>query len=802
VTRRSEDNRQRYRFAQFLLDCAARELRRGDDLLVLSPKVFDCITYLVENRERAVGRDELIAAIWGRTNVSDIQLGQLVRKVRRLVGDSADCQAMVRTVPRFGFRWVAQVDTESTPRIEPVPSSASTQAAGIAIHADTSRRRFIAFIANRYVAVASFIAIALALTGLAYWRLVLPDAGTKSGSAETAGARASADSVVDAIVLPVGVPSDDPDATWMRLGLMDQIGARIRNAGLIVVPSDNVIALARHTDSVDSIVGSSAEATGARYVVVPTAVHSDGGWLLRAELRGLDSWQRDFQAQAANPISAARVLADQIVIALGREPLMTSVEPVEWLQRIDAALLADDFSGARRLIESAPEPMRGSQELRFSQARLDLVSGNLKAAADTLTQLLAMTPEDTTPVLRANFERVLGVTRVRLGEIAAGEEALTRAISALENLTDPMLLGAAYIDRSGARLLGGKNDEAAADLSRARVVLEPSGDALALAGIDFNEGALHSLRAHYAESLPLFERAELTFRKFSADRQLNSALGNEIDANLQLLKPRAAMSAADRGYEQNAPQFLVADSAFAFQRVRALMGNGRISEARNLINTLADQKDAKRHAMLAALESELDLNAGNATRALQLASAGMAALPDLEFASVRASTSLVAIRALHALGRNADAAGEVAKLAKFAQEASVDDVRIHARLAEAEQAWSERRAEAVALYEQALRDASAQGVPANVAEVAVSYGNALVDGGELSSAASVVGQVARWADRDFDCALLQARLFRALGEREPWHAALDRARSLAGERPIPADVISPPKDALMSSAVP
>ena len=281
------------------------------------------------------------------------------------------------------------------------------------------------------------------------------------------------------------------------------------------------------------------------------------------------------------------------------------------------------------------------------------------------------------------------------------------------------------------------------------------------------------------------------------------ALGNEIDANLQLLNPRAAMSAADRGYGPDAPQFLAADSAFAFQRVRALMGNGRVSEARNLINTLADQKDAKRHAMLAALEAELDLNAGNATHALQLANAGLAELSDLEFASVRASTSLVAIRALHAMGRNQDAAREVAKLAEFAEKAGVDDVRVHARLAAAEQAWSERRMEAaVAVYDQALRDASAQGVPANVAEVAVSYGNALVDGGELSGAASVVGQVARWADRDFDCALLQARLFRAIGQREPWHAALERARSLAGERPIPADVISPPKDALMSSAAP
>ena len=519
MAHQSENHRPRYRFAHFLLDRAARELRRGDDLLTLSPKVFDCIAYLIENRERAVGRDELIAAIWGRTDVNDIQLGQLVRKVRRVVGDSAECQSAVRTVPRFGFRWVAPIEMDPTPSTESGPSPALPRAAAIVTDANTSGRGFVGFIANRKVAVAAFVAIAIALAGFAYWRSAALDAGSKS-SAEAATSRAGAGTLVEAIVLPVGVPSDDPDAAWMRLGLMDQIGARVRNAGVIVVPSDNVIALARHADSTASIVGSAREATGARYVIVPTAVHSDGGWLLRAELRGIDDRQRDFQTQAANPISAARMLADQIVIALGRHPQMTSVEPNEWLQRIDAALMGDDFSGARRLMDSAPDSLRGSHELRFSRARLDLVSGNLKAAADTLTQLLAMAPEETTPVLRANFQRVLGVTRVRLGEIEAGEEALTRAVSALENLPDPTLLGTAYVDRSGARLLSGKNDQAAADLSRARVVLEPTGDALALARIDFNEGALHSLRAHYAESLPLFERAELTFRKFSADRQL------------------------------------------------------------------------------------------------------------------------------------------------------------------------------------------------------------------------------------------------------------------------------------------
>ena len=83
MTRRDTGDRQHYRFGEFLLIPASRELRRGGHLQALSPKVFDCILYLLEHRDRAIGRDELIAAVWGRADVSYSLLGQLIAKVRR-----------------------------------------------------------------------------------------------------------------------------------------------------------------------------------------------------------------------------------------------------------------------------------------------------------------------------------------------------------------------------------------------------------------------------------------------------------------------------------------------------------------------------------------------------------------------------------------------------------------------------------------------------------------------------------------------------------------------------------------------
>ncbi|HEY0179900.1 MAG TPA: winged helix-turn-helix domain-containing protein [Dokdonella sp.] len=97
-----------YRFGDFTLSAAARELRRGDVPVRLSPRAFDCLAYLVEHRERAVGKDELVAAIWRRPNVSDTQLGQTVLRARRAVGDDGQVQHVIRTVSRYGYRWIAE----------------------------------------------------------------------------------------------------------------------------------------------------------------------------------------------------------------------------------------------------------------------------------------------------------------------------------------------------------------------------------------------------------------------------------------------------------------------------------------------------------------------------------------------------------------------------------------------------------------------------------------------------------------------------------------------------------------------
>ena len=99
----------RYQFGEYELDPASRELSRRGERIALPPKSFECLAYLVAHRDRAVGRDELISAVWGRVEVSDTVVAQTLLRARKAFGDAGDRQEIVRTVPRFGYRWVASV---------------------------------------------------------------------------------------------------------------------------------------------------------------------------------------------------------------------------------------------------------------------------------------------------------------------------------------------------------------------------------------------------------------------------------------------------------------------------------------------------------------------------------------------------------------------------------------------------------------------------------------------------------------------------------------------------------------------
>jgi TolB-like protein/cytochrome c-type biogenesis protein CcmH/NrfG len=100
-----------FHFSDHTLDTNRRELRRGCAQIAVEPQVFDLLTYLVQNRERVVSKDDLIASVWCGRIVSDSTLTSRINAARRAIGDSGGEQRLIRTTARRGIRFIGAVQT-------------------------------------------------------------------------------------------------------------------------------------------------------------------------------------------------------------------------------------------------------------------------------------------------------------------------------------------------------------------------------------------------------------------------------------------------------------------------------------------------------------------------------------------------------------------------------------------------------------------------------------------------------------------------------------------------------------------
>jgi DNA-binding winged helix-turn-helix (wHTH) protein/tetratricopeptide (TPR) repeat protein len=810
-----------YRFGDCTIDASARELRNHGALATLSPKVFDCLIYLIEHRERAVGRDELISAVWGKLDVTDTLLGQTVLKARRAVGDSGNGQNFIRTIPRFGYRWVAEILVEDSTEpksapiapIETIPPAqrttfANAESASITpAPADPVRERASTRVGttprsrHRFRIAAALLLAVLVSASAWVWldRTKHHEAPAASSSAAVASASGTA------AVLPVSVRAGEEWA-WLRLGLMDLIAARLRRAGQAVVPSDNVVALVRAgvagaTD--DDAMHAVRDATGARYIIVPQIVRGANDWDVGIELRTPDGATREVHAQGPDPIDTARSAGDRLLALLGKIPPAEhegagELSLAELQQRTEAAVLSDDFVTARKLIETAAPALRDAPVMRLRLGQIDYRSGQLAPARTNFETLLTETSAENDPVLRARTLYGLGAVSLRQDRNDDAMRNFGEAIALMATRSEPAVLGQAYTGLAAALVNLGRFDEAADNLGRARVAVELAGDTLALARVDANEGVLDNARGRPAEALPILQRAAERFRQFGALNELFLTVAAQMKAHLALLDPVAALAVSEPVWAVRAKLDNPGSrTAFELQRARALAAAGHLTDARTLLEELGRGASPEATGLPGDVASEsarVYLAAGDAQAAMDAARIAVTRLPTVDEARERARAWLTWTRALRATGRAADARDQVAEFSRWAAtHDAMPSVTLFAALAAAEQARAEgRRQDEYRSYSLALTDAERWAVPADLATVAVSYGGSLIADADFEKASAVIGRVARWSDRDFDCALLQAGLYHALGQRTTWQTALARARSLAGERAIPADLQDPP----------
>jgi adenylate cyclase len=122
----------RFLFNGYALDINRRELRHRDMPVPLTPQMFDLLEHLLHNRERVVSKDELVDSIWSGRAISDSALTTRINAVRAAVGDHGKSQHVIRTLPRKGFRFVADVQ-EETPTMRCADTAAAPTSPALAL---------------------------------------------------------------------------------------------------------------------------------------------------------------------------------------------------------------------------------------------------------------------------------------------------------------------------------------------------------------------------------------------------------------------------------------------------------------------------------------------------------------------------------------------------------------------------------------------------------------------------------------------------------------------------------------------
>jgi DNA-binding winged helix-turn-helix (wHTH) protein/Tfp pilus assembly protein PilF len=97
-----------YRFDEFELDPVRRVLSHRNEPVLLTPKAFDVLAYLVLNPGRVVTKDELLKTVWPDSFVEEGNLAQYISGLRKALGDKA---SLIATVPGRGYQFGAQVLT-------------------------------------------------------------------------------------------------------------------------------------------------------------------------------------------------------------------------------------------------------------------------------------------------------------------------------------------------------------------------------------------------------------------------------------------------------------------------------------------------------------------------------------------------------------------------------------------------------------------------------------------------------------------------------------------------------------------
>ena len=810
--------RTRYLFGEFELSPASRELLRNGKPISLRPRSLECLVYLIEHRDRAVGRDELIAAVWGRVDASDTVVAQTLLRARKALDDTGNQQAMIRTLPRFGYRWVAPIrevaipsdvgaadtadttvhvadavppatqyiegdsDTETDVEGEALDidenlgvESPSTNGVGVEEAKEDSRAMGRRRILRMGLPLLIALVVAVGLGFLVYSHL--KDEGPTQMADDDA-----------VLVMPLTVVPMDSESAWVRLGGMDYLAARLRSSGINVLPSEQALRLSTAIEGDAPAVARKKllSLSGARWIAMPEALQERNGWRVRLHLfdAGAEQW---IEARGGTALAATAEAADAWLRQLGGQR-KTGAPPspmIERLHKLDAEILAGRLQEARHLVRSWPLAERNDPRFLYREGRLEFRAARLDTAAGLFQRALDQARKTDVETKVGALLGLGGVERNRQN-LGAAELRFTEALTLAESLppdhVNSRMVGFAYQGRGIVRAQQGDLDASIGDMGQARVWIQRSGDIVALAVSGHNLGKTEALRGDYLQALREFERSIEIFERFRVNDYLANSLHEKAELQMAFARPVDAWESALRAAAL-APK--LEDDSLAVvllaSKARIQIARGRMRDIDDTLAGIRSRGVQDTDPLLREVLLRLHLARGELAEARNLAGTGppsKGAGDGLMLAAVQ-----VAVRT-----------GDL-PLAKswLSSDASVaeQDARYHAVALQLAQALIARtEGDGATALQHAERAAGVAGMsPEAEIQTGVVQAMVLLDQHQYDAASAIMGRLEKYAETDYRVAWAMLALYRALGDQQAGAAALERANALRGDRDIAVEPV-------------
>jgi DNA-binding winged helix-turn-helix (wHTH) protein/tetratricopeptide (TPR) repeat protein len=104
-----------YRFSDYVLDVEERCLKRDSRQVYLQPKTFATLLYLIQRQGHLVSKDELLSRLWPDAEVTESSLTRCIKDIREALEDDVRNPQYIKTVPRVGYKFIAQVEAVRIP---------------------------------------------------------------------------------------------------------------------------------------------------------------------------------------------------------------------------------------------------------------------------------------------------------------------------------------------------------------------------------------------------------------------------------------------------------------------------------------------------------------------------------------------------------------------------------------------------------------------------------------------------------------------------------------------------------------